>query len=931
MKRLFILVLFLIGIAQLSYSQNWRTTGSFGSDRTVTRTRGVSSATYGYQTLTSFSDTADANAINLDQLPGITILVGDVRYLRNQAATAWINLNETFSLSDGNGTNISGGNTVNVGGTLTNNITWTGWGRTIAMYIDSLKLTDSLKFYHTTTQNILRGYGARSITLIGGDNSDGVYIYGKNNGANGRFQDSTGHFLFNMVSSGASSIMHLRASNFNGKLRNMLGSTFAGYPMGIWGYGRNYGMQFYGDSATITLASPGSPTSADSVFVARYSAYGERKLMLMPQSSVGSGLYWKTAGTTTLTAHNTISGSYNVNLAVDMLKIGGQTWLQGTNPYISFYLGGAGPGDYYTQRSGTSMKYGSAGLHQFYIASKNMMNIGLNNGIQIYDTSGTVRNIFGPNGYFQVGEASAPSSVVAGFGAIYAKTDNKLYFKNDVGTEYDLTVSGGSMVYPGAGIALSNGSGWETSITDNSANWNTAYGWGDHAGLYWLRTGTTQLSGNVSIRGNNTYSLTFDSLSAFRAKRIGTFSSEVTTDDWFQDAETGSQFHHNHFFDGNARERLSSLNLGPTEVTIEHNNNSDSASTLTVNIDKIEVNAPVFNIKDASLEAASVNHIWTLKNQTTGEGEWKVAPVTSPVTIGTINSETKSANGAVMNGSYQVVMQDVDDNFPGLMTTVLKKRVDSLWNGQVEDSLAVNRIIGTAYVDTISLRFYRFPELTNYDSLNLGIVIKPDSLAAHNDRLVALENATGSASIEVGVTDVDSGTDTRILYNNAGTLGEKTTTGTGSVVQAASPALTGTPTAPTASAGTNTTQLATTEFVKTAVDDNNSIIKSTTTISSDATPDPVGSSWFNYFTVTAQAATATFSAPSGTPANGNILLIRITATGGEQTLNWNSIYRGGTDIALPTSTNLTSYIQFVYNSTDATWDLVGLTEGINTP
>lgn len=39
----------------------------------------------------------------------------------------------------------------------------------------------------------------------------------------------------------------------------------------------------------------------------------------------------------------------------------------------------------------------------------------------------------------------------------------------------DTTTGGGSMVYPGAGIALSNGSGWSTSITDNSANWNTAY------------------------------------------------------------------------------------------------------------------------------------------------------------------------------------------------------------------------------------------------------------------------------------------------------------------------------------------------------------------------------------------------------------------------------------------------------------------------
>lgn len=49
---------------------------------------------------------------------------------------------------------------------------------------------------------------------------------------------------------------------------------------------------------------------------------------------------------------------------------------------------------------------------------------------------------------------------------------------------------GGGMVYPSAGIPLSNGTAWLTSITDNSANWNTAFGWGNHAGLYPLLAGS---------------------------------------------------------------------------------------------------------------------------------------------------------------------------------------------------------------------------------------------------------------------------------------------------------------------------------------------------------------------------------------------------------------------------------------------------------
>lgn len=39
---------------------------------------------------------------------------------------------------------------------------------------------------------------------------------------------------------------------------------------------------------------------------------------------------------------------------------------------------------------------------------------------------------------------------------------------------------GTGMDYPDAGIALSTGSDWGTSITNNSANWNTSYGWGNH-------------------------------------------------------------------------------------------------------------------------------------------------------------------------------------------------------------------------------------------------------------------------------------------------------------------------------------------------------------------------------------------------------------------------------------------------------------------
>jgi hypothetical protein len=45
---------------------------------------------------------------------------------------------------------------------------------------------------------------------------------------------------------------------------------------------------------------------------------------------------------------------------------------------------------------------------------------------------------------------------------------------------------GGTMIYPSSGIPISLGNSWGTSIINNSSNWNTAYSWGNHAGLYKL-------------------------------------------------------------------------------------------------------------------------------------------------------------------------------------------------------------------------------------------------------------------------------------------------------------------------------------------------------------------------------------------------------------------------------------------------------------
>lgn len=85
------------------------------------------------------------------------------------------------------------------------------------------------------------------------------------------------------------------------------------------------------------------------------------------------------------------------------------------------------------------------------------------------------------------------------------------------------------------------------------------------------------------------------------------------------------------------------------------------------------------------------------------------------------------------------------------------------------------------------------------------------------------------------------------------------------------------------------------------------------------------------YTVTALAVALTFHPPSGTPTNGQKLIIRILDAGVAKVLAWDLApvnpkgYRAGT-VALPliTTAGKTMYCGFIYNSAGAgSWDLLG--------
>jgi hypothetical protein len=84
------------------------------------------------------------------------------------------------------------------------------------------------------------------------------------------------------------------------------------------------------------------------------------------------------------------------------------------------------------------------------------------------------------------GTLSAESLVISDFSMVTDAQNGYVLTCNAAGVGTWQQAGTQFMIYPGVGIALSTGTGWGTSITDNSSHWNTAYGWGNHSNVGYL-------------------------------------------------------------------------------------------------------------------------------------------------------------------------------------------------------------------------------------------------------------------------------------------------------------------------------------------------------------------------------------------------------------------------------------------------------------
>lgn len=197
-----------------------------------------------------------------------------------------------------------------------------------------------------------------------------------------------------------------------------------------------------------------------------------------------------------------------------------------------------------------------------------------------------------------------------------------------------------------------------------------------------------------------------------------------------------------------------------------------------------------------------------------------------------------------------------------------------------------------------------------------------------------------SANSTGNVADITAGTDNQVLRRSG------TSIGFGSVNLASTDAVTGTLAAgnggtgnaffsvsgPASSVKTYTFANANMTIVGTTDTQtltNKRVTARIGTVADAATITPTGDSSDQY-NVTALAQAATIAAPSGTPTDGQKLVLRIKDNGTARALTWTTTsgaYRA-VGVTLPTTTVISKvvYIGCIYNAQDTFWDVVAVAQ-----
>lgn len=152
-------------------------------------------------------------------------------------------------------------------------------------------------------------------------------------------------------------------------------------------------------------------------------------------------------------------------------------------------------------------------------------------------------------------------------------------------------------------------------------------------------------------------------------------------------------------------------------------------------------------------------------------GDWVATHTTGILTVGTgdlrvTNAGTNSASVVTVGGTQTLTGKTIDA--AQLSGTVASARLTGAYTGITG--------LGTIAGLTVTGSFTATGLVTNGDLVNASTTVNGQTCTLGSTCSIT------TTSIVVGTTSITSGTSTRILYDNAGVLGEYTITGTGTVV-----------------------------------------------------------------------------------------------------------------------------------------------------
>lgn len=305
-----------------------------------------------------------------------------------------------------------------------------------------------------------------------------------------------------------------------------------------------------------------------------------------------------------------------------------------------------------------------------------------------------------------------------------------------------------------------------------------------------------------------------------------------------------------------------------------------------------------------------------------------------------VNSSGYSVGTWTINGADDGYLYEQSDNLA--IGTAANKKLSFFTGGTLAAnermSISGTGLITIADANDIALGTTTGTKFGTATSQKLAFFNSTPIVQPSGNIFTALTNLGLVASPSLSTANLPAG----VAYT-ANTLAQFTTTtsagffavisdetgGGGVVVGSASPAFTGTPTAPTASVLNNSTQIATTAYVDVNLPQVTTTASYTTSVAVTSTAANINSTV--HYNITAQAGALLFAAPTGSWIDGQILEIRIKDNGTSRALTYNGAFRAGTTVgAMPSSTTISKelYMQFQYNSNGGTfWDFIGYANG----